>query len=170
MDLVDEAIGRREPAEGKRQDNEGEHDQDTTGYQALPGVGSEEPAKRRHALADEYERPEEEKELDRLKEPWRTSIGVRGGEEPQKRQKDIGQRADEQPNQQRNSFLANRYKPWVAWLDEEQAFLDIPHVVGTPEGLRHLHLIQQLLELPGSWVRLPRGRRSRLIIQGFFAR
>ena len=82
MDLVDEAIGRREPAEGKRQGNEREHDQDTAGYQALPGVGSEEAAKRRCALADEYQRPEEEKEPDRLKEPRYAGIGVMGGEEP----------------------------------------------------------------------------------------
>ncbi len=62
LDLVDEAARRREPAEEKRQKYEREHDQDTTGYQALAKVGSEEEGKRRHALANEDERPEEEKE------------------------------------------------------------------------------------------------------------
>ncbi len=169
VDLVDEAARRREPAQGKRQENEREHDQDTTGYQALAKVGSEEARKRRYALANEYERPEEEKEQDRYKEPWCAGIGVAGGEEPHERQKDIGQRADKQPNQQRKRFLANRYEPGIAGLDGEQMFLDIPHIVGTPEGVRRLHRVQHLLELLASRMGLPCGWRNRLIIQGFFA-
>jgi hypothetical protein len=169
VDLVDEAARRREPAQGKRQEHEREHDQDTTGYQALAKVGSEEARKRRYALANKYERPEEEKEQDRYKEPWCAGIGVTGGEEPHERQKAIGQRADKQPNQQRKRFLANRYEPGIAGLDGEQMFLDIPHRVGTPEGVRRLHLVQHVLELLASRMGLPCGRRNRLIIQGFFA-
>src|SRR5258708_26627946 len=169
VDLVDEAAPRREPDQGKRQEPEREHDQDTTGYQALAKVGSEEERKGRHALANEDERPEEEKEQDRYKEPWCVGIGVTGGEEPHERQKAIGQRAEKQPNQQRKRFLANRYEPGIAGLDGEQVFLDIPHIVGTPEGVRRLHLVQHLLQLLASRMGLPCRRRTRPSIPAFFA-
>ena len=92
---MDQAARRREPSQGKRQEHERDHNQHTAGYQALAKGASEEQAKRRHPLANDYERPEEEQELHRLKEPCCDSIGVTRGEEPHERQKEIGQRADE---------------------------------------------------------------------------